>query len=114
VHELGIAGEILNVVLSEAIKHEAKEVTVVTVRVGVLRGIVPENLRFLFENLARGTFAEGAALAIEEEPVQIECNVCGTTEAAVMAWECPACKAPDIFVKGGDSLRIVSIDLDTE
>ncbi len=112
-HELGIAGEILNVVLSESTKHEAKKVTVVTVRVGVLRGIVPENLQFLFENLARGTFAEGAALVIEEEPVGIECGICGTSEAGAMAWDCPTCKGSDIFVKGGDSLRIVSIDLDT-
>lgn len=112
-HEFGIAGEILNVVHSEAAKHEAKKVTVVTVRVGVLRGIVPENLRFLFEGLARGTIAEGAPLVIEEEPVVIECGACGTTEASTMTWECPACKSPGISVRGGDSLRIVSIDLDT-
>jgi hydrogenase nickel incorporation protein HypA/HybF len=113
VHEFGIAGEILDVVHSEAAKHEAKKVTVVTVRVGVLRGIVPENLRFLFENLATGTIAEGAPLMIEEEPVVIECGACGTTEAGAMTWECPACKSPGISVRGGDSLRIVSFDMDT-
>ena len=112
-HELGIADEILNVVLSEAAKHEAKRVTVVTVRVGVLRGIVPENLRFLFENLAKETIVEGAALGIEEEPVVIECGECGATEAGAMTWECPSCKCPGISVKGGDSLRIISITLDT-
>ncbi len=112
-HEFGIAGEILNVVYSEAAKHEAKKVTVVKVRVGVLRGIVPENLRFLFESLAMGTIAEGAPLVIEEEPVVIECGECGTTEAGAMTWECSACKSPRISVRGGDSLRIVSIDLDT-
>jgi len=112
VHELGIAGEILNVVLSEAANHEAKKVTTVTVKVGILRGIVPENLRFLFENLARGTIVEGAALAVEEEPIVIECGECGTTEAGAMIWECPACKCPGISVKGGDSLRIISVNLD--
>ena len=111
-HELGIAGEILNAVLSEAARHEAKYVTVVTVRVGVLRGIVPENLRFLFENLAEGTIAKGATLAIEEDPVVIECRGCGRTETGPMAWECPACRSLDITMKGGDSLRVVSIDLE--
>jgi len=112
VHELGIAGEILNVVLSEAAKHEAKKVTAVTVRVGVLRGIVPENLRFLFEGLAGGTIAFGAPLVIEEEPVVIECVKCGASEAGAMTWECPLCNAPEIVAKGGDSLRIVSVELD--
>lgn len=111
-HELGIAGEILNVVQQEAEKHEAKKVTAVTVRVGVLRGIVPENLRFLFESLAGGTIAFGAPMVIEEEPVRIECVACGTMEASAMAWECPSCKCPDIAVRGGDSLRIVSVELD--
>lgn len=111
-HELGIAGEILSVALAEAAGHGAKKVTAVTVRVGVLRGIVPENLRFLFENLAKGTAAESACLAIEEEPVGIECGACGTTEARAMTWECPACQSPVISVRGGDSLRILSVNLD--
>lgn len=111
-HELGIAGDILNVVLSEASKHGAKKVTAVTVRVGVLRGIVPANLRFLFESLAGGTIAFGAPLVIEEEPVVMECGECGTSEAGAMTWECPSCKCPDIVVRGGDSLSIVSVELD--
>lgn len=112
-HELGIASEILTVVLTEAARYEAKKVTSVTVKVGVLRGIVPETLRFLFENVARGTIVEGAGLAIEEEPVVIECGSCGTKEAVAMTWECPICGSPGISVNGGDSLRILSIDLDT-
>ncbi len=111
-HELGIAGEILSVILTEAARHEAKKVTEVTVRVGVLRGIVPENLRFLFGNLAGDTIASGAPLVVEEEPVVIECGKCGESETAAMAWECPSCKCPDIAVRGGDSLSIVSVELD--
>lgn len=112
-HELGIASEILNVALAEAAKHGAKKVTAVTVEVGVLRGIVPENLRLLFEGLAEGTVAQDAPLAIEEEFVVIECGSCGTKEESAMTWECRACGSPGISVKGGDSLRILSIGLDT-
>lgn len=111
-HELGIAGDILDAVLSEAAEHNARKVTAVTIRVGVLRGIVPGNLQFLFEGIAMETIAEGASLAIEEEPVEIECRKCGKKASGPMSWECPACGETDIAVKGGDTLRIVSIDVE--
>jgi hydrogenase nickel incorporation protein HypA/HybF len=112
VHELGVASEILEVALSEADRHAAKKVTSIRLRVGVLRAIAPENLSFLFEHLARGTAAEGAHLEIVEEPVRIECGVCGMSEASAFTWECPRCKGSGVSVTGGDSLSILSLDVD--
>ena len=111
-HELGIANEILGVALSEADRHAATKVTSIRLRVGVLRAVEPENLSFLFGHLARGTPAEGALLEIVEEPVRVECAACGTTEARSFTFECPRCKGPDISVTGGDSLSILSLDVD--
>ena len=112
-HELGIANEILGVALSEADRHAAKKVTSIRLRVGVLRAIEPENLSFLFGHLARGTPAEGALLEIVEEPVRVECASCGVSDARAFAFECPRCKGPDISVTGGDSLSLLSLDVDT-
>jgi len=112
VHELGVAGEILEVALSEADRHAAKKVTSIRLRVGVLRSIEPENLSFLFEHLARGTAAEGASLEIVEEPVRIECEACGVSEARAFKYECPRCHGPIVSVTGGDSLLILSLDVD--
>jgi hydrogenase nickel incorporation protein HypA/HybF len=112
VHELGVANEILDVALSEADRHAAKKVTSIRLRVGVLRAIEPENLSFLFEHLARGTPAEGARLDIAEEPVRVECGACGVSEARSFTFECPRCKGSDVSVTGGDSLAILSLDID--
>ena len=111
-HELGIASEILDVALSEADRHAAKKVTAIRLRVGVLRAIEPENLSFLFGHLARGTPAEGALLEIVEEPVRIECEACGVSEASSFTWECPLCKGSTVSITGGDSLSILSLDVD--
>ena len=111
-HELGFAGEILDVALSEADRHAAKKVTSIRLRVGVLRAVEPENLSFLFEHLARGTPAEGATLEIVEEPVRVECGACGVSEVPSFAWECPRCRGPAVSVTGGDSLAILSLDVD--
>ncbi|MFA6149271.1 MAG: hydrogenase maturation nickel metallochaperone HypA [bacterium] len=111
-HELGVASEILDIALSEAGRHAAKKVTSIRLRVGVLRAIEPENLSFLFGHLARGTPAEGALLEIVEEPVRVECEGCGASEARSFTIECPRCKGPGVTVTGGDSLSILSLEID--
>jgi len=111
-HELGVANEVLAVVLSEAERNGARQVTTVTLRVGVLRAIEPEHLSFLFSHLAHGTPADGARLEIREEPVRVECPACGVLEARSMPWECPRCKGTGFVAAGGDSLEIVSLEID--
>ncbi len=111
-HEFGIATEIAAAAVSEAEKHGAGKITAVTIRVGVLRGIVPDSLRMFFEYAAKETPAEGAALEIEEEPVLVACAECGETPASGLTLTCPACGRDGVVVKGGDSLRIVSIDVE--
>jgi len=113
-HELGIATEILDIVIAEARKHGGRRIIAVNLQVGVLRGVVPEHLLFLFGHVANGTIAEGSHVAIEEEPVRIECEACGPSEAREFSLECPSCGNPCGKVGGGDSLRIVSIDIDTD
>jgi hydrogenase nickel incorporation protein HypA/HybF len=112
VHELGVAGEILDIALSEAARHAAGKVTSIRLRVGVLRAIEPGNLSFLFGHLARGTPAEGATLDIVEEPVRVECGACGVSEARSFTWACPRCKGEGVSVTGGDSLSILSLDVE--
>lgn len=111
-HELGVAGEILDVALSEAARHAAKKVTSIRLRVGVLRAIEPENLSFLFGHLSRGTPAEGARLEVVEEPIRVECAACGVSEVRTFTLECPRCKESGVSVTGGDSLSILSLDID--
>lgn len=111
-HELGIAQEILDVAVAEARRHAAKKVTSVRLRVGVLRAVEPENLFFLFEHLSRGTPAEGALLEIEEERLRVDCPACGVSEANSFTFACPRCREPGISVSGGESLSILSLEID--
>jgi hydrogenase nickel incorporation protein HypA/HybF len=112
-HELGIAEELLRVVLPQAQAHGAKRVTRVGLRVGVLRAVVADNLAFLFAHVAKGTIAEGATLAIDEEPLVVDCPACGVrSEACAIVLECPACRALGVSLSGGDEMRIVDLDID--
>ncbi len=111
-HELGIATEIVAAAVAEGGKHGAGKITAVTIRVGVLRGIVADAVRMYFEFAVKGTLAEGAALEIEEEPVLVVCGECGETPAPGLTLSCPACGRDGVVVKGGDSLSVVSIDIE--
>jgi hydrogenase nickel incorporation protein HypA/HybF len=111
-HELGLASEILEVVLSEAERNTARQVTAVTLRVGVLRAIEPEHLSFLFAHLARGTAADGARIEIRDDPVRVGCPACGVSEAHSIVRECPRCGRGGVVATGGDVLEIVALEID--
>ncbi len=42
----------------------------------------------------------------------LACDECGETPADGLTLSCPACGRDGVAVKGGDSLRMVSIDID--
>ena len=60
-HELSIASAILATVERHA---AGRRVTVVSLRVGELRQVVPDTLAFYWEMVARGSLCEGARLEI--------------------------------------------------
>ena len=71
-HELSVASAVLNT----ALKHCGdRQVTVVNVRVGRMRQVVPASLEFYFEIVARDTACEGARLELVEiEPQDIRAS----------------------------------------
>lgn len=111
-HEYGIACEVARIACDEAAKNGGGRVTEVRLLVGVLRGVVPEQLAFLFGHAAEGSAAEGARLVIEEEPVSIACAACGAVESKRIAFACPRCGGPADRVSGGDALRILSLEIE--
>ena len=106
------AREILEIAVAEAGRRGSPRITRVDLEVGVLRGVIPENLAFLFGCAAAGTIAEGARLAIEEQPALVACGTCGPVEARGFTIACPSCGSPSVTIEGGDALRILSIEID--
>ena len=109
-HELSIAAAIVAI----ASRHAAgRKVTVVEVRVGHLRQVVPASLEFAFGLVAEGTEVEGAELVLEEVPAAGRCRACGT-EGAMEAFplHCGACGGLDVEVIRGEELLVDSLELE--
>lgn len=111
-HELAICQSLLAQVEAVARENEAESVSVITVELGPLSGIVPVLLKRTFAVARRGTLAEAAKLVIEETQPRIRCRSCGT-EATVPQNRllCPACGDFHVALIGGDELILKTVAL---
>jgi hydrogenase nickel incorporation protein HypA/HybF len=118
-HELAVAQAIVAAAERSA---EGRPVSVVRVRLGRLRQVVPEYLSFYFEVAARETVCEEAELECERVASLLRCGACGaewdpaappaeTGEQLVVRFRCPECESADHRVLSGDELVVESIDV---
>jgi len=77
VHEFSVTSQIVEAVLKEAEKHNAKKVVEVHLDIGKLTFLGLEQVRFSYEVLVKGTIMEGSKLYIEEKDGILKCNSCG-------------------------------------
>lgn len=119
-HELSMADAIVKTVLDAAEKNQAEQILEVTIEVGKLTMLNPEQLRFLLEVLTEDTLLEGSEIIIEEIPVEIECKSCnyiGSTELDdsdhyLMIVKCPECGERDLEVITGRECNVKNIKIE--
>lgn len=109
-HELSISSAIVEV----AVRHAAgRRVTLVAVRIGRLRQVVPASLEFCFGLVTRETVCEGAALELDLVPARLACQDCEHEwEIDVPAFRCPRCGGAAVAVVSGEELEVESIEVE--
>ena len=112
-HEIGIAQEVLRIIEEQARAYGSGAVRSARLSVGALSGVVPESLAFALEVCAKGTRAEGMKMVIRNVPARGICRGCGHEwDFAPGQMECPACRAGEIRLSGGDDLRVDSFEME--
>ncbi len=111
-HELSVASAVLNT----AVKHAgARGVSVVSLRVGKLRQVIPDSLVFYFEIVSRDTVCEGARLELEEIEARLGCSDCGQEwQPEIPAFRCPRCASAAVQVLAGEELEVDYIEVEDE
>lgn len=108
-HELSLSSAIVGTVVKHAL---GRRVTVVSLRVGRLRQVVPETLEFYFEFVARDTVCEGARLEQEVIDARLRCNSClHEWSIEIPAFRCPSCGGSDVAVSTGNEFEVESIEV---
>lgn len=119
-HEISIAGAIIDAVLSTASKNNAESVDEVFVEIGELTALNPDQLEFIFKTITSGTLAEKAKYNIEVKRAIINCNDCsynGPVEYFeklhffLPAIRCPECGKTEIDIISGRECCVKKIKI---
>lgn len=125
-HELSVASAIVDTVLKHA---QGRRVSVVSLRLGKLRQVVPDSLSFYFEIVGRDTACAGARLDVDYVDALMECVGCRhrwdpnpepehgeVFPAGLMLpqFRCPRCEAAGAQVLEGDDLEVEFIEVEEE
>jgi len=112
-HELSITQSMLDIVLEQAEKAEAKKVERINLVIGEMTGVVKECVQFYLNFLSKGTIAEGADLSFATIPGTARCQNCGKQfELKELDWTCPYCQGQGMEIVGGKELFVESIEVE--
>ncbi len=108
-HELSICSSIVGIVK----KHAAgRSVSVVHVRIGAMRQIVPDTLVYCWSLVTESSELEGAELRVERIPAKIRCTDCGHEQVLdALTMVCASCTGRAVDLVEGDEFLITSLDL---
>jgi hydrogenase nickel incorporation protein HypA/HybF len=110
VHELSLSGAIVNTVVKHA---DGRRVTLVNMRIGRLRQVVPDTLDFYFGFVANGTVCEGARLEQELVPALVRCATCEREwELDFPDFRCATCGGAPVDVVSGNEFEVESIEVE--
>jgi len=112
-HEFAMTKQIVENVLEEARKHNAKRVSEVHLIVGQFTFLAEEALRTAYEALVKDTILDGSKLVIEEKKGLVKCHMCGYEGTVHLSHEhehheelpiirCPNCGAAVDILDGKD------------
>lgn len=109
-HELALCGAIADIAARTA---GERTVQIVHVRIGQLRQVVPDTLKFCWTMLVCDTDLDGSELELERVPAVLECRGCGDSFELgdQFALACPACGGLDVTAVAGEEFLVTSLEL---
>ena len=112
-HELSLTQSMIEIAEEHARREGATVITVVTMEIGALSGVMPEAIEFAFEACSKGTLADGATLEILRIPALGLCQEC-TTECAIESLldSCPECGSYALDILQGQEMALTEMEID--
>lgn len=112
-HELSIAQNIVEIVRARIPEEDLSNVRTLSVRIGVMAGVVPDSLEFCFSAIVGDTPIKNVRLEIESVPYAIHCTTCDRQTVLEYGMAiCPSCGSPHTNVISGTELDLVEIVLE--
>lgn len=115
-----MADAIVKTIIEAAEKNDAIEVLEVTVEIGQMTMLNPEQIMFMVEVLSEDTILQGAKFIMEEIPIEIECEACGFNgkiefegiDHYAPIIKCPECEGREISITAGRECNVKNIKIE--
>lgn len=108
-HELSICSSIADIVARHA---AGRPVSVIHIRIGQLRQIVPGTLVYCWDLVSAGTPLAGSRIEVEPIPARIRCRACSTMSQVgdLPVFTC-GCGGTETEILSGEEFLITSLEL---
>lgn len=111
-HELSLIANLFEIMEKEARGKKAKKITRVRLQVGLFSGVVSDLLKTAFDIYKEDTMASESQLEIEEIPLKIRCQDCGTEVIKDdFVFICSKCGSHNLQTLSGTELFLEKMDL---
>ena len=112
-HELSIVASLFEILEEKAKENKAKKILSVKLKVGALSGVVPEFLETAFNIYKKDTIASESKLKIEEVPLKVRCQGCGTEIVKDdFVFICEKCDSRELKTLSGTELLLEKIEME--
>lgn len=111
-HEYSIVQSLLESCEQHARENEAKEVTKVVVKIGVLSGVEPDLLQTAFDTFKEQTICHNAEFIMNIQKITIKCIDCNNESTLEKnEFNCPKCESVNIQVIDGEDMYLMSLEM---
>ena len=112
-HEYSIVQSLIESCEEHAESNDAKKVTKVVVKIGVMSGVEPHLLEEAFHMFKEDTVCDGCEFIMNIQRVKIACNSCEvTSELEKNEYCCPKCESVDIKIIDGEDMFLMQLELE--
>ncbi len=112
-HELYATQAILEKAVQKAQEANAKHVTNLYLVVGEISTYADESVQFYWDDISKGTLADGAKLHFRHVPAEVQCMTCFTkyrpAEGEIV---CPSCKSVGAKIIAGEEFFMEALDVE--
>jgi hydrogenase nickel incorporation protein HypA/HybF len=114
VHEHHAVKALVKQALERSGLGHGEKVTSLCIVMGELLGFDPDSVRLYFEEISRGTPAEGAELSFKAAEAALKCRSCGREfKRGAGDLCCPACRGIELTITGGKEFYIDSLEVES-
>jgi hydrogenase nickel incorporation protein HypA/HybF len=112
-HERSLIRALLRQVEDVAAEHPGSHIQTIRVRVGEFSGVQPELLASAYYDLIENTPFRGAALDMEQVPLEGCCDQCGNCfRIERFNFQCNQCGSLRVTLSGGEEMLLDSITME--